>query len=161
MAGSSRVAIYAAIAGNFAIAVTKFVASALTGSSAMLSEGIHSVVDTGNQGLMLHGLRRSRRAADARHPFGYGREIYFWAFIVAILIFAVGAGISLYEGIVKVLHPHPVTSPVVNYVVLVLAMLFEGWACSVAIKEFRQSKGERGYLRAVREFQNRQRRFGR
>jgi cation diffusion facilitator family transporter len=109
------------------------------------------VVDTGNQGLMLHGTRRARKPADDRHPFGYGRELYFWAFVVAILIFAVGAGISMYEGVVKVLDPHPVTNPVVNYVVLLLAMAFEGWAFSVALGEFRRQKGQRGYLEAVRE----------
>ena len=143
--------IYAALAGNALIAVTKFVAAGITGSSAMLAEGIHSVVDTGNQGLMLHGTARAKKPADDRHPFGYGRELYFWAFVVAILIFAVGAGVSLYEGVAKVLDPHPVTNPVVNYVVLLLAMGFEGWAFSVAFKEFKQIRGERGVLQAVRE----------
>ncbi|MDZ7713838.1 MAG: cation diffusion facilitator family transporter [Rhodovibrio sp.] len=143
--------IYAALAGNALIAVTKFVAAGITGSSAMLAEGIHSVVDTGNQGLMLHGTARAKKPADDRHPFGYGRELYFWAFVVAILIFAVGAGVSLYEGVAKVLDPHPVTNPVVNYVVLLLAMGFEGWAFSVALKEFKQIRGERGFLQAVRE----------
>ena len=144
---NSKKVIYAALAGNALIAVTKFVAAGITGSSAMLAEGIHSVVDTGNQGLMLHGTARANKPADDRHPFGYGRELYFWAFVVAILIFAVGAGVSLYEGVIKVLHPHPVTNPVVNYLVLLLAMGFEGWAFSVAFKEFRQIKGERGISR--------------
>ena len=148
---SSRKVIYAALAGNALIAVTKFVAAGITGSSAMLAEGVHSVVDTGNQGLMLHGTARAKKPADDKHPFGYGRELYFWAFVVAILIFAVGAGVSLYEGVVKMLDPHPVTNPVVNYVVLLLAMGFEGWAFSVAYREFRQIKGERGIVQAVRE----------
>ncbi|MBK1696200.1 cation diffusion facilitator family transporter [Rhodovibrio salinarum] len=148
---NSKKVIYAALAGNALIAVTKFVAAGITGSSAMLAEGIHSVVDTGNQGLMLHGTARAKKPADENHPFGYGRELYFWAFVVAILIFAVGAGVSLYEGVEKVLHPHPVTNPVVNYVVLLLAMGFEGWAFSVALKEFQQTKGDRGYIQAVRE----------
>ena len=148
---NSKKVIYAALAGNALIAVTKFVAAGITGSSAMLAEGIHSVVDTGNQGLMLHGTARARKPADEKHPFGYGRELYFWAFVVAILIFAVGAGVSLYEGVAKTLDPHPVTNPTVNYVVLLLAMAFEGWAFSVAYREFKQIQGERGFVRAVRE----------
>ncbi len=150
-AHSSNKAIYAALVGNLLIAMTKFAAAAYTGSSAMLSEAIHSLVDTGNQGLLLHGIRRSKRPADQRHPFGYGMELYFWSFIVAILIFAVGAGVSLYEGIIKLQHPHPVTSPYVNYGVLALAMVFEGFAWWVAFGEFRRSKGPLGYFAAVRE----------
>jgi cation diffusion facilitator family transporter len=150
-AHSSKKVVYAALAGNFLIAITKFAAAAYTGSSAMLSEAIHSLVDTGNQGLLLHGMRRSEQPADKRHPFGYGMELYFWAFIVAILIFAVGAGVSLYEGAVKLLDPHPVTSPLVNYGVLALAMVFEGGAWWVAFGEFRRSKGPLGYFAAVRE----------
>ena len=150
-AHSSKKAVYAALAGNFLIAVTKFAAAAYTGSSAMLSEAIHSLVDTGNQGLLLHGMRRSQQPADERHPFGYGMELYFWAFIVAILIFAVGAGVSLYEGIIKLLDPHPITNPLVNYVVLALAMVFEGFAWWIAFGEFRRSKGPLGYFAAVRE----------
>ena len=138
--GSKKV-IYAALAGNALIAVTKFGAAAMTGSSAMLSEAIHSVVDTGNQGLLLHGLRRAKRPADEQHPFGYGMELYFWTFVVAILIFAVGAGISIYEGIIKLLDPHPVTSPHINYIVLGLAMVFEAGAWWIAFREFRQRRG--------------------
>lgn len=148
---SSKKAIYAALAGNLLIAVTKFAAAAYTGSSAMLSEAIHSLVDTGNQGLLLHGMRRSRQPADDRHPFGYGMELYFWALIVAILIFAVGAGVSLYEGIIKLRDPHPVTSPYVNYAVLAIAMGFESIAWWIAFGEFRRSKGPLGYVAAVRE----------
>ncbi|HSG95119.1 MAG TPA: cation diffusion facilitator family transporter, partial [Afifellaceae bacterium] len=124
MAAGSKKVIYAALIGNALIAVTKFAASAYTGSSAMLSEGIHSVVDTGNQGLLLYGLRKSNQPADEQHPFGYGAELYFWAFVVAILIFAVGAGVSIYEGIDKVLHPHEITSISVNFIVLGMACVF-------------------------------------
>ena len=112
MAGGSKKVIYAALAGNALIAVTKFAAAAFTGSSAMFSEGIHSLVDTGNQGLLLYGLRQSSRPADEEHPFGYGAELYFWAFVVAILIFAIGSGISVYEGVKKVLDPHVISDPV-------------------------------------------------
>lgn len=147
--GSKRV-IYAALIGNGLIAVLKFIAAAFTGSSAMLSEGIHSVVDCGNQGLILFGLKRSKRAADAKHPFGYGMELYFWTFIVAILIFAVGAGISIYEGIERLLNPHPIESPLINYVVLSLAMVFESIAWWIAFKEFRLTRGDRGWIDAVR-----------
>ena len=149
MAGDSRVVIYAALIGNTLIAVTKFVASAITGSSAMLAEGIHSVVDTGNQGLLLLGLHRARRPPDARFPFGHGKEVYFWSFVVAIMIFAVGSGISLYEGIHAVLDPHPVTNAAVNYVVLGLAIVFEGVAWWFALRGFRRAKGRLGYVEAV------------
>jgi cation diffusion facilitator family transporter len=149
-AHSSKLVIYAALAGNALIAVTKFAAAAYTGSSAMLSEAVHSVVDTGNQLLLLYGLRRSARPADRAHPFGYGRELYFWAFVVALLIFAGGAGISFYEGLHKLRDPTPVESVYVNYAVLGFAMLFEGAAWWVAFKAFRESKGERGLLEAVR-----------
>lgn len=150
MAGSSRKVIFAALAGNTLIAVTKFVAAGLTGSSAMLSEGIHSTVDTGNQALLLLGLRRSRKPADERFPFGHGKEIYFWSFIVAILIFGLGAGVSVYEGVMHLLEPVEIASPLVNYVVLGVAMVFEGVAWSLAFVEFRKSKGSWGYVEAVR-----------
>ena len=107
MAGSSKIAIYGAIAANSAIAVSKFVAASFTGSSAMLSEGIHSLVDTGNGILLLHGIRLSKKPPDGKHPFGYGKEIFFWSFVVAILIFALGGGIAIYEGIQHLLHPRP------------------------------------------------------
>ncbi len=147
--GSKKVVV-AAFIGNALIAVTKFVAAALTGSSAMFSEAVHSVVDTGNQALMLYGMRRAERPADARHPFGYGRELYFWAFIVAILIFATGAGVSIYEGVSRIRHPEPVTDAYINYIVLGLAMVFEGGSFWVAFREFKKVKGGRGYLAAVR-----------
>jgi cation diffusion facilitator family transporter len=130
---SSKKVIFAALVGNSLIAITKFAAAWFTGSSAMFSEAIHSTVDTGNQGLLLYGLKRAARKPDEKHPFGYGPEIYFWAFVVAILIFALGAGISIYEGIEKVRHPTVVTSPIINYVVLGLAMVFEGVAWWIAI----------------------------
>lgn len=147
--GSKRV-IFAAFVGNFAIAVTKFAAAAYTGSSAMLSEGIHSLVDTGNQALLLYGLKRAGRPADERHPFGYGKEMYFWAFVVAILIFAVGAGVSLYEGIERVRHPTTITNPTVNYVVLGLALIFESGSWYVAWKEFNAARGETTVMAAIR-----------
>lgn len=148
-AGSKKV-IYAAILGNLLIAATKFVAAFFTGSSAMLSEGVHSLVDTGNGGLLLYGLRRAARPADKSHPLGHGRELYFWSFIVALLVFAVGAGVSLYEGIIHIMEPEPVANPLVNYVVLGFAMLFEGTSWFIALKEFRTVKGEMGYVKAVR-----------
>ncbi len=150
-AHSSKKVIYAALAGNSLIAVTKFGASAYTGSSAMLSEAIHSVVDSGNQVLLLYGLKRSHRKADETHPFGYGRELYFWSFVVAIIIFGIGAGVSIYEGIHKVLDPHPVKSPMVNFIVLGAAMVFEAAALYVAIKEFDKTRGKLGYIAAVKQ----------
>ncbi|CTQ53738.1 Ferrous-iron efflux pump FieF [Roseibium album] len=152
MAGhGSKKVIYAALVGNSLIAVTKFAAAAYTGSSAMLSEGIHSLVDTGNQGLLLYGLKRSKQPADKRHPFGYGAELYFWSFVVAILIFAVGSGVSIYEGIQKVLHPHPVSSPYIAYIVLGCAMVFEAVAWWIAYKEFNQARGKKSVFAAVRD----------
>ena len=146
---ASKNVIYAALAGNFMIAVTKFGAAAYTGSSAMLSEAIHSVVDTGNQGLLLMGMRRARRPADQTHPFGYGMELYFWSFVVAIIIFGLGAGVSIYEGIDKLRFPHAVTSPYVNYIVLGIALVFEGAAWTIAFREFDKIRGSRGFLSAV------------
>jgi cation diffusion facilitator family transporter len=146
----SKTVIYAALVGNALIAVSKLFAASLTGSSAMLSEGIHSIVDTGNQGLLLLGLKRASRPADDRFPFGHGKEVYFWSFVVAILIFAVGAGISLYEGIEHLRHPTPSGDPTVNYIVLGLAFLFEGAAWFMALRAFRKLKGRWGYLAAVR-----------
>ncbi len=149
MAGSSRKVIYAALIGNGLIAITKLVAAALTRSSAMLSEGIHSIVDTGNQLLLLHGLRQASKPPDERFPFGHGKEVYFWSFVVAILIFAVGAGISIYEGVLHVLHPRAIENPLINYFVLGLAMVFEGAAWFFALAEFTKVKGKWGYFEAV------------
>lgn len=130
--GSTRVVLIAFI-GNALIAVSKLTAAAFTGSSAMFAEGVHSVVDSGNQLLLLYGIKRSGRPADARHPFGYGKEIYFWSFVVAILLFSIGAGVSVMEGVKKIGHPHEVASPHINFIVLGLAMLFEGYAFRAAI----------------------------
>ncbi len=151
MAGSSKKAIWGAIIANSAIAVCKFVAAFFTGSSSMLSEGIHSLVDTGNGVLLLHGIKRSKKPADERHPFGYGNEIYFWSFMVAVLIFSLGGGIALYEGIEHLIHPKEVTNVEWNYVVLVLAMIFEGAALRVALIEFNKSRGDVGILQALRD----------
>ncbi|RWA71987.1 cation diffusion facilitator family transporter [Mesorhizobium sp.] len=148
-AGSKRV-IYAALAGNLAIAVTKFAAAFFTGSSAMLSEGVHSLVDTGNGALLLHGMRRAARPPDHAHPLGHGRELYFWSFIVALLVFALGAGVSFYEGLVHIMAPEPIVNARVNYIVLGLSFLFEGSSWLVALKEFRREKGSQGWLQAVR-----------
>ncbi|ESW90704.1 MULTISPECIES: cation diffusion facilitator family transporter [unclassified Mesorhizobium] len=147
--GGSKTVIYAALAGNLAIAVTKFVAAFFTGSSAMLSEGVHSLVDTGNGGLLLYGMHRAARPPDRTHPLGHGRELYFWSFIVALLVFALGAGVSFYEGVVHIMAPEPVANPKINYIVLGLSMLFEGSSWYVALKEFRQQKGKQGWLQAV------------
>ncbi|RWN31398.1 MAG: cation transporter [Mesorhizobium sp.] len=147
--GGSKKVIYAALAGNFAIALTKFAAAAFTGSSAMLSEGVHSLVDTGNGGLLLYGMHRAARPADRTHPLGHGRELYFWSFIVALLVFALGAGVSFYEGVIHMMAPEPVANAEVTYIVLGLSFLFEGSSWWVALKEFRQQKGKQGWLRAV------------
>jgi len=151
MASGSKKVIYAAMIGNGLIAIAKFVGASITGSAAMLSEGIHSLVDTGNQGLLLYGIARSKRPADEKHPFGYASEIYFWAFIVAILIFSIGAGISIYHGVEKVLHPHPVADPTINYIILILAMMFEGVAWWIAYKEFNTVRGKKSLFEAVRD----------
>ncbi|MFV2091812.1 MAG: cation diffusion facilitator family transporter [Hyphomicrobiales bacterium] len=147
--GAKKV-VYAALIGNFLIAVTKFIASAYTGSSAMVSEAVHSLVDTGNQSLLLYGMKRAGRPADDRHPFGYAREVYFWAFVVAILIFAIGAGISLYAGVSKILNPRAITNPMVNYAVLAAAMIFEAIAWYFAYREFEKQRGPRGFIAEVR-----------
>ncbi|WP_425406198.1 cation diffusion facilitator family transporter [Hwanghaeella sp.] len=150
-AQGSKLVIYAALAGNGLIAITKFAAAGYTGSSAMFSEAIHSVVDTGNQGLLLYGLHRANRPPDQKHPFGYGGEVYFWSFVVAILLFAVGSGFSLYEGVLKVMDPHPVTNVFVSYLVLGGAIVFEAGAWIVAAREFNKTRKGRPILRTVLE----------
>lgn len=142
--------VIAALLGNAAIAVTKFIAAAVTGSSAMLSEGVHSLVDTCNQLLLLYGLKRAARPPDASHPFGYGRELYFWSFIVALLVFALGAGVSIYEGLSHLRHPVAIDRPLVNYLVIGASMLFEGYSWLIALKAFRAAKGEQGWFEAFR-----------
>ncbi|MEH2252418.1 cation diffusion facilitator family transporter [Nostoc sp.] len=147
---SSRKTIFAAMGANLAIAITKFIAAAITGSSAMISEGIHSVVDTGDQLLLLLGIRMSQKPADDSHPFGYGQELYFWTFIVAILIFAIGGGMSIYEGITHLINPSPLKDPMWNYIVLGIAILFEGFSWTVALKEFLPTKGKQNFWQAIK-----------
>jgi cation diffusion facilitator family transporter len=147
-------AVYAALIGNLLVAVTKAVAAAVTGSSAMLSEAVHSLVDTGNEILLLHGIRRSRRRPDRKHPLGYGRELYFWSFIVALLLFAAGAGVSIVQGVLHVRSPEPIENVEVSYVVLGLSFLFEGGSWFVAFRAFRQAKGDASYWQAIRRSKN-------
>ncbi|WP_017299529.1 cation diffusion facilitator family transporter [Nodosilinea nodulosa] len=147
---SAPVTVYAAIASNLAIAITKFIAASFSGSSAMIAEGIHSVVDTGNELLLLLGIRLSQRPANDAHPFGHGQELYFWTLIVAILIFAIGGGMSVYEGVTHILHPHPLEDPTWSYVVLVCAMVFEGASWGVALKEFWPAMQKKGVWQAVK-----------
>ena len=149
MASGSKLVIIAALIGNALISITKFVAASITGSSALMSDGIHSLVDTGNQILLLYGMKRAAKPPDADFPFGYGKEIYFWSFIVAILIFALGGGISIYEGIQHIKHPEPISNPLVNYIVLGLALIFEGAAWYFAFREFSRVKGRWGYFEAI------------
>jgi cation diffusion facilitator family transporter len=139
-----------AFGANLGIAVSKFVAAAITGSSAMLTEGVHSVVDSTNQLLLMWGRRQSRKPADKYHPFGYGRELYFWSFVVAVLVFALGAGVSIYEGILHIMEPEPAVSPLVAYAVLLVAFLLEGWSTLEAFEEFRTAKGGLGWFEAIK-----------
>ena len=146
-AGSSKKVIYAALAGNFLVAITKFAAALWTGSSAMLSEAVHSLVDTGNQGLLLYGHRRASRPPDERHPLGFGRELYFWSFIVALLVFALGAGVSFYEGIhtprARIRSPiRWSTTPCSRS-----PFVFEGASWWIVAAEFRKTKGDARLLR--------------
>jgi cation diffusion facilitator family transporter len=139
-----------AFGANLGIAVAKFAAAAFTGSSAMLTEGVHSVVDSANQLLLIWGRRQARKPADECHPFGYGRELYFWSFVVAVLVFALGAGVSVYEGIVHIRHPEEAVSPVIAYGVLVVAFVLEGGSTWAAFKDFKAAKGGLGWYEAVR-----------
>jgi cation diffusion facilitator family transporter len=149
MSHSSKKVIYAALIGNTLVFITKIIAAFFTGSSAMLSEAIHSAVDTGNQILLLYGLKRAKKPANKQFPFGHGKEVYFWSFVVAILIFAVGAGVSIYEGIHSLLVPSEIENIYLNYVVLIIAMGFEGAAWHYAFREFTRAKGKWGYLEAI------------
>lgn len=146
----SKFVVYAALLGNLMVALIKFGAAAITGSSSMLSEGVHSLVDTGNEGLLLYGFHRASLRPDASHPLGYGRELYFWSFVVGLLLFTTGAGVSVYEGISHILSPSPIESVLVSYVVLGLSFLFEAGSWWVALTAFRRAKREAGYLEAVR-----------
>lgn len=150
---SSKSALYGGLLANVGIAVSKFVAAYFTRSSAMLSEGIHSLVDSGNAVLLLYGMSRSQRPADARHPFGRSKELYFWGLIVAVLIFSIGGGMSFYEGIKHIEHPEPLTDPMWNYVVLGISIGFEGWALYLALQALFQQEGTReaGFWRTLRD----------
>lgn len=148
-ATSSHKVIFVALGGNLAIAITKFIAAILSGSAAMLSEAIHSTVDTGNQLLLLYGTHRARLPASERFPFGHGKEVYFWSFVVAILIFALGAGVSAFEGVEHLLHPHTIEDAHLTYMVLGMAVLFEGSSWLYALREFRRRKGRWGYVEAI------------
>lgn len=148
---SSKTPLYTALAANLGIAATKFVAASITGSSAMVSEGIHSLVDTGNELLLLLGLNRSQRPADEKRPFGYGREQYFWSYVVALLIFAVGGGVSLYEGVIHMQHPEPVGDPFWNYVVLGIALVLDGYSLLTAWRAFNAQRGGQSLWAAVKD----------
>src|SRR5882724_11423030 len=147
---ASKKVVYAALAGNLAIAATKFVAAAITGSAAMLSEGVHSVVDSGNELLLLYGLRRANAPPDRSHPLGYGRELYFWGFVVALLVFALGAGVSIVRGIARLISPEPLQQPAVAYTVLALSFVFEAASWRIAYREFFATKAGLGFFEAVR-----------
>lgn len=149
MAGGSTRTILVALGANVGIAVAKFAAAAITGSSAMLTEGVHSLVDSTNQLLLLYGRRRAQRPADAAHPFGYGRELYFWSFVVAILVFSLGAGVSVYEGILHILEPEPATDPVIAFAVLAIAAALEGWSTLAAKRDFEATRDGRSWLQAI------------
>lgn len=151
--GESKVAVIAAVLGNLAIAAIKFVAAAITGSSAMISEGIHSLVDTGNGGLLLLGMKSSTREADPEHPFGYGKSLYFWSLVVAVSIFGIGGGMSLYEGVSHIRHVAPevvLGNPMANYIVLAISFLVEGTSFTVAMKQFRLAKGDKSAWQFIR-----------
>src|SRR6185312_11924910 len=147
---SNRTLVIALLA-NLGIAASKFVAAWITGSSAMLTEGVHSVVDSTNQLLLMWGRRQARKPPDKYHPFGYGRELYFWSFVVAVLVFSLGAGVSIYEGIIHIAHPEPAVSPVIAYAVLLVAFLLEGWSTLEAFRDFNKAKGKLGWFQAVRQ----------
>ena len=147
-AAGSRTAVWAALAGNLLVASTKAGAAAFTGSSAMLSEAVHSFVDTGNEVLLLYGMRVAKRKPDHDHPAGYGRELYFWSFVVALLVFALGAGVSILQGVQRVRHPQPIENAIVSEVVLAASFVFEGWSWLVSVRQFRKVKGDMGWWRA-------------
>jgi cation diffusion facilitator family transporter len=150
MEGGSRKAIVAAFAANLGIAIAKFVAFLITRSAGMLSESVHSVADAGNQGLLLLGGKRAAKKASAGHPFGYGRERYFWAFVVALVLFTLGGAFALYEGISKLRHPHELSSPAVAFVVLILAIGLETWSFRTAIREANHHRHGAGWWKFIR-----------
>jgi cation diffusion facilitator family transporter len=151
MADTTGKVIFAGLAANLLVAASKYVAAFITGSSSMLSEAVHSTADCMNQLLLFYGMRQARKRPSPEHPLGRGREIYFWSFIVALLIFSLGAGVSMYEGIAHILHPHEIESFAVSYGVLGVAMALEGMSWTVAFREFRARKGSRGWLQAAEE----------
>src|SRR6266545_3345881 len=142
--------VYAALLGNFLVALVKFGAAWWTGSAAMLSEAVHSLVDTSNQGMLLYGIHRAALPADERHPLGHGRELYFWSFIAALQMFMLGAGVTFYEGLDHIRDPRPIVDPHVNYIVLACSAVFEGTTWWIALREFRTAKGDLGYFEAAR-----------
>lgn len=148
--GSTRV-ILTALAANVGIAIAKFAAAGITGSSAMLTEGVHSLVDSANHVLLLYGTKRSRKAADGIHPLGYGRELYFWSFVVAMLVFTLGAGVSLYEGVLHIIEPEPTSDLTIAFAVLGVAGLLESWSTWEALKEFNAARGSKSLVRALRD----------
>lgn len=148
--GSNRV-ILTALAANVGIAIAKFVAAGITGSSAMVTEGVHSLVDSTNHVLLLYGTKRSRKDADAVHPLGYGRELYFWSFVVAMLVFTLGAGISVYEGVLHILHPEPASDLAIAFAVLGVAGALEGWSTWEAFKQFNLTRGDKSLFRALKD----------
>ena len=148
--GSNRV-ILTALAANLGIAVAKFTAAAYTGSSAMLTEGVHSLVDSTNHVLLLYGAKQSRKPANKLHPLGYGRELYFWSFVVAMLVFMLGAGVSVYEGILHMLDPEPAADLTIAFSVLGVAFLLESWSTWEALKQFNAARGDKSFLRALQD----------
>ncbi len=138
-----------ALGANVGIGIAKFVAAAITGSSAMLTEGVHSMVDSTNQLLLMYGQKRAKKTPDAQHPMGYGRELYFWSFVVALLVFALGAGISTYEGVLHVMAPEEPVSPLIGYIVLGFAFLLEGGSTAAAYRQFNAARGDKSWWRAL------------
>ena len=150
MSGGSTRVILTALAANVGIAIAKFIAAGITGSSAMLTEGIHSLVDSTNHVLLLYGTKRAMTPPDKIHPLGYGRELYFWSFVVAILVFALGSGVSVYEGFHHIRNPEPLSDPLVAYIVLAFAFILEGWSTMVAFKGFNAVRGKQNLWQAIR-----------
>ncbi len=150
MTGQSKISIYAALGANIGIAIVKFIGAAFTGSSSMLSEGIHSAVDSTNQLLLLLGISKSKKPADSTHPFGYGQELYFWTLIVAVLIFGIGGGMSVYEGFIHISHPEPLTDPTWNYIILACAAVFEGVSLIISVRKFIERYGSKNFLHNLR-----------
>ena len=153
-AKSSKFVIYVALAGNLLVALIKFGAAFFSGSSAMLSEGFHSLVDTANSLVLLYGIKQSSRKPDRRHPLGYGRELYFWSFVVAILFFSLGAGAALYEGVTHIMNPHPIENAMVNYIVYGLSAIIDGLSWATSYRQFRRENGSVGIITAVQKSKN-------